>query len=154
MILIDGGVVMNSPAQLGLAEAYHRQFETGENSKIMVVSIGTGHPPESVPTYDEIWRKSFFRTAMRMIPVILDGTTEIGDELVRELVLREESQRYWRLQPELRGASLAIDDATPQQIAALLRNAEDLIEQESDALDEIVASTAAPSTSLDEETAS
>jgi uncharacterized protein len=140
LILIDGGVVANNPASVAYYEALHHARSVGRTQPdFFVVSLGTGRPPEKIPTYQELWSRNWLRMGMGMLGVMFDGTSEIVDDLLTGIIPAEHpSSRYWRLNTELVGARLDLDDARPAQVGALLELAEEMIAREQDGLAEII----------------
>ena len=139
-VFLDGGVVANNPASVAYYEALYQAHKQGRpDPDFLVVSLGTGRPPEEVPTYQELWSRNWLRMGMGMLGVMFDGASEIVDELLTEIILpRHPSSRYWRLNADLRGVRLNLDDATPHQIAGLLALAEQMIADHRDDLTEMV----------------
>ncbi|HYV02384.1 MAG TPA: patatin-like phospholipase family protein, partial [Actinomycetota bacterium] len=83
LVLIDGGVVANNPASVAYFEALSAARSLGRNRpEVMMVSLGTGKPPEAIPTYRELWSRNWLRMAMGMLGVMFDGTSEIVDDLL------------------------------------------------------------------------
>lgn len=92
---IDGGVVANNPAMIGLAQALDRRGPVNELAHIKIFSLGTGKIPRFIPGEDLDWG------AMEWAPHILDVLLEGGIDLVHfqcQQILRE---RYFRLNPLL-----------------------------------------------------
>lgn len=138
VVLIDGGVVANNPISAAYFEALHREAVEGRDLDVMVVSLGTGRPIEAIPTYQELWSRSWLSLGMGLLGVVMDGTSEIADELLGHIIRKKEpGSRFWRFQTELTGCNLAMDDASPANVQALLGLAERVIEERSDDLDEI-----------------
>jgi predicted acylesterase/phospholipase RssA len=150
LVLIDGGLVANNPASVAYYEAlYHAHFAGRVDPDFLVVSLGTGRPPEEIPTYQQLWSRNWLRMGMGMLGVMFDGTSEIVDELITEVIRpKQPSSRYWRLNTDLRGVRLNMDDATPSQLEKLVALAEQMIADHKDDLGEMVqlltASSAAP----------
>lgn len=143
--LIDGGVVANNPVSVAYYEALRHETESPREVDVMSVSLGTGRPPEEIPTYEELWSRSWLRLGMGMLGTVFDGTSEIAEELMRKIsACREPRSRFWRFQPELRGCSLAMDDASPTNIRALLALAERMIEAQRDELEDVARVLTAP----------
>jgi uncharacterized protein len=135
--LIDGGVVANNPVSVAYYEALRHPVASAGEVDILAVSLGTGRPPEDVPTYEELWSRNWLRLGMGMLGTIFDGTSEIADELMRSLSARKEpGSRYWRFQTELRGCSLALDDACAENVNALVALAERMITEQRTELEE------------------
>jgi predicted acylesterase/phospholipase RssA len=137
VVLIDGGMAANNPVTVALHEAFVQQSLSGERRDMHVVSLGTGRPPEDVPTFQELWSRGWLSLGMGMLGVVFDGTSEINDELSRELIATKPGSRYWRLNTDIRGARLAMDDPSDSQITGLLRLAKRLIQQNREQLEEI-----------------
>lgn len=122
LYLIDGGVVANNPGGIGYFAALQRAHRDSHELDVLLVSIGTGHAPHDHLTYDEIWSRGWVSLAAGMLGVIFDGTSDMTDHLLRELISwREPRSRYWRFQTELRGVSTFIDDATAVNVSRLAR---------------------------------
>jgi hypothetical protein len=67
---------------------------------------------------------------MGMLNVVFDGTSEIADELMRVIIsAKEPYSRYFRFQTELRGCSLDLDDSSAENLAALCRLGDELVEE-------------------------
>ena len=128
VILIDGGVVADNPAFIGFFEALRLERLFGHELKVVVLSLGTGRPPEKVVTYKEVFSRSWLKLAMGMLGVVFDGTSEVADELITRLVAsRGPESHYWRLQTDLDGASLEMDDASETNLRRLLELTEDML---------------------------
>ncbi len=119
-LLIDGGVVANNPASLGVAlaiEVNRKQdlsaFEAAK--EILVASLGTGNLTKRI-TVQDARTSGMIQWAGRILDVVFDGTSA-ADDLVCEAILKPES--YIRLQVELTLADDALDEATSENIAAL-----------------------------------
>jgi predicted acylesterase/phospholipase RssA len=140
LVLIDGGVVANNPASIAYYESlYHSHVAGRGEPDFLAVSLGTGQPPEPIPTYQELWSRSWLRLGMGMLGVVFDGSSEIIDELLTEVVrYKHPGSRYWRLNTELRGVRLNMDDASDGQIERLIGLAEQMISDRKDDLAEIV----------------
>lgn len=140
LVLIDGGVVANNPASIAYYEAlYHSYFEGRGDPDFFAVSLGTGLPPEPIPTYEELWSRSWLRLGMGLLGVVFDGSSEIIDELLTEVVrFKHPASRYWRLNTELRGVRLNMDDASPGQMERMIGLSEQMISDRKDDLTEIV----------------
>jgi hypothetical protein len=140
LVLIDGGVVANNPASIAYYESLYHSYVAGRGEpNFLAVSLGTGQPPEPIPTYQELWSRSWLRLGMGMLGVVFDGSSEIIDELLTEVVrFKHPGSRYWRLNTELRGVRLNMDDASDGQIERLIDLAEQMISDRKNDLAEIV----------------
>jgi predicted acylesterase/phospholipase RssA len=139
-ILIDGGVVANNPASVAYYEAlYQTTLHKRQDPQFLVVSIGTGTLPEKEPTYRELWSRNWLRMGMGMLGVMFDGTSEVVDELLTEIIKpKEPASRYWRLNAELHGIRLNLDDASPGQLDKLVGLGEKLVKDRRGDLDDMV----------------
>jgi uncharacterized protein len=140
LVLIDGGLVANNPTSVAYYEAlYHASMAGQADPDFLVLSIGTGQPPEKEPTYQELWSRSWLRMGMGMLGVMFDGSSEIVDDLLTEVVRpRHPHSRYWRLNAELTGVRLNMDDASPGQMKKLIGLAEEIIASHQEDLAEMV----------------
>jgi hypothetical protein len=120
-----------NPAMCALAEA----LNTASPQDVVLVSLGTGertHPR----TFDEIKDWGLVAWARPILDVVFDGASDaVNYQLKRVLP----ADRYWRFQVELKLASDHLDDATEGNLAKLRGHAEELIQQQSAALDAALA---------------
>jgi predicted acylesterase/phospholipase RssA len=139
LVLIDGGVVANNPASIAYYEALWQSHEEGRpDPDFVVVSVGTGRPPEAIPTYQELWSRNWLRMGMGMLGVVFDGTSEIVDDLLTEVIRpRHPHSRYWRLNTDLQGVRLNLDDASATQLEKLVGLAERMIDDRRDDIREM-----------------
>ncbi len=140
LVLIDGGMVANNPSSVAYFEALYQARQEGyRDPDFLILSLGTGRPPEEIPTYRELWSRNWLRMGMGMLGVLFDGTSEISDELLGGIIRPQHPKsRYLRLDTDLRGVRLNLDDARPQQIAGLLGLAERMITEHREDLAEMV----------------
>jgi patatin-like phospholipase/acyl hydrolase len=124
--LIDGGVFAINPAMLAFAEA------AGHID--VLVSLGTGEHTRRLP-YDEVKDWGQIEWARPILDVVFDGSADAIDSVLERLV----DDRYIRLQTPLDEASDDLDDASPENLAALRREAEQLIGRRSDDIDRLCA---------------
>jgi hypothetical protein len=103
-------------------------------AEITLVSLGTGERTTK-RSFEEIKDWGLVEWARPILDVVFDGISDAVDYQVRH-VLGEE--RYWRFQTELTIASDDLDDASEENLAALRRQAEELIASRSDDLDAVV----------------
>ncbi|HLM09110.1 MAG TPA: CBASS cGAMP-activated phospholipase [Thermoleophilaceae bacterium] len=129
--LVDGGVFAVNPAMSAFAEVlrFHPRAE------ITLVSLGTGQRTRK-RTFREIKDWGLVEWARPILAVVFDG---ISDAVDYQLSHALDEGRYWRLQVELTQATDDLDDASAENLAALRRQAEALIREQSAALDAIVA---------------
>ena len=138
LVCIDGGVAANNPVSIGYYEFLRREEGAGRDLDVVVMSLGTGVPPDEIPTYEELWSRGWLSLGMGMLNVVFDGTSELQDEVVRKVVVKKEPKsRYFRFQPALRGCSLDLDDARPENVQALIDIADRRIEEQRGELEEL-----------------
>lgn len=144
--LADGGTFANDPTLCGYADAL--RLDT-ERRPVVVVSIGTGLPPQTVgsgPIPIEPAAAGDFglaKWARPILDVVLDGVPKAVEYQMNVLAGASGGQlTYHRLQTSLPSASHALDDASPGNCAKLLADAQALVEESDRALDAICAETA------------
>ena len=124
--LVDGGVFATNPAVLAYAHA-HGELE-------LLVSLGTGEHTRPL-RYEEVRDWGRLEWAQPILDVVFDGTADAVDLELTALL----PAGYVRLQTRLEEASDALDDASPENIAALRREAERLIAAHDGAIDAVCA---------------
>jgi predicted acylesterase/phospholipase RssA len=128
--LVDGGVFAINPAVFAYTEA--------GAAPDLLLSLGTGSLTRRLP-YDEVKDWGRLEWATRIIDVVFDGSADAVDTQLRALA----GDRYIRLQTRLDEASDDLDDASESNLAALRREAAQLIAARSDDIDRACASLAA-----------
>ena len=138
---MDGGTFANDPTLCGYVDALRLKKE---RSRIVVVSIGTGLPPQTVgsgPIPIEPADAADFglvKWARPILEVVLDGVPKTVEYQMDALqTAHPELLAYHRLQSQLPTASHALDDASPENCAKLLADAQTLIDESSNELDAI-----------------
>ena len=134
--LIDGGVFAINPAMCAFAEV--RDVYPG-NPDVLLVSLGTGENTQPLP-YDEVkgWGEASW--ARPILDVVFDGISDTVDFQLRQLLPNVNGGlRYYRFQTELVGASDSMDDASPENLAALQRLGAQLVVDEQATLDALCA---------------
>ncbi len=124
--LVDGGVFATNPAMCAYAEA------AGDLE--LLVSLGTGEHTRPLP-YEQVKGWGRLEWARPVLDVVFDGTADAVDLQLEALM----GAGYVRLQTPLDEASDDLDDVTPQNLAALEREAERLIAARDDELDRLCA---------------
>jgi hypothetical protein len=122
--LIDGGVFATNPAML----AYSR---TGGVVEVLA-SLGTGEHTRPLH-FDEVKDWGQIKWARPILDVVFDGSADAVDSQLGRLI----DDRYIRLQTRLDEASDDLDDASPENLAALRREAEQLIAERTDDIDRL-----------------
>jgi patatin-like phospholipase/acyl hydrolase len=124
--LIDGGVFALNPSLCGFAEV---------GGKLdLLLSLGTGEHTRRLP-YDKVKDWGQLEWARPLIDVVFDGGSDAVDFQLGHLL----AERYVRLQTRLEEASDDLDDASAENLAALRREAERLIESQDAEIDAVCA---------------
>ena len=146
--LVDGGTFANNPTLSGYADALRLKEE---RPRILVVSIGTGLAPQlagsgPIPIEAEDVRDfGLAKWARPLLEVVLDGVPKAVEYQMGAIqAAHPEALAYYRLQSDLPTASHALDNASPENCARLVADAETLISKESDALTDICDELASP----------
>jgi uncharacterized protein len=124
--LVDGGVFATNPAMLAYSET------VGELD--VLASLGTGEHARPLP-FAQVKDWGQLEWARPILDVVFDGSADAVD---RELSALADG-RYIRLQTRLDTASDALDDVSPENLAALRREAEQLIARRSEDIDRLCA---------------
>lgn len=136
--LIDGGVYANNPTLCAYVEATTTHGRR-EPTEFVVLSLGTGQLTRRLP-YDETKDWGLARWAQPILDVVFDGVSDTVDYQMRQLLTCEDKiDRYFRLQTTLNIGNDDLDDASRTNIRVLKILAEDLIRQQSKALDAVCA---------------
>jgi predicted acylesterase/phospholipase RssA len=112
--LVDGGVFAINPAVFAYVDA--------GGAPDLLLSLGTGSHTRPLP-YDEVKDWGRLEWAEPIIDVVFDASADAVDAQLQALA----GERYLRLQTRLIEASDDLDDASPENLAALRREAERLI---------------------------
>jgi uncharacterized protein len=133
--LIDGGVFANNPAACALVEARTTHPDADD---FLIVSLGTGELNFSLP-YEQTKNWGVARWAMPLLDVVFDGVSRTVDYQLRQLLpgTSADCKRYYRFQTTLDHHHHRLDNTNPGNITALKALAYDLVERESDALDQL-----------------
>lgn len=132
--LIDGGLSANNPAMCAFAEA--RRLWPGH--ELLIVSLGCG---ELTRPLEARKMKGLLAWAPHLVSGFMDGQSDVVDYQLRTLPVD-----YHRFQCRLERASDDLDDVRPEQIAALIAEAEALIAARGPELEEVVAKLVAGET--------
>jgi patatin-like phospholipase len=133
--LIDGGVFANNPAACALVEA---RATHPDASGYLVVSLGTGSLARTLPLrFTDYWGSALW--ALPLLEIVFDGVSGTVDYQLQQLLpdVPGACKRYFRFQTTLDGHNHSLDNTSPENITALKGLANDLIEKESEALEEL-----------------
>jgi predicted acylesterase/phospholipase RssA len=124
LTLVDGGMFATNPAMCAYARV------AGELE--LLVSLGCGEHTRRLP-YDEVRDWGKLEWARPVLDVVFDGTADAVDLQLNALL----GEAYVRFQTPLDEASDDFDDVSPENLAALAREAERLIAARDDELDRL-----------------
>jgi hypothetical protein len=100
---------------------------------IVMVSLGTG-APEHPLAHSEVKSWGLAHWARPILSLVLDSASQATHHHLRSLL---GEQRYFRFDPRLNGASHRLDDASPENLAALEKAGRDLVSELSDEIDRV-----------------
>jgi patatin-like phospholipase/acyl hydrolase len=137
--LVDGGVYANNPSMCAYVEA---QKMAGSHEGMMLVAFGTGYQNRSYSYYEtRNWGPiNWINPALGapIISILMQGQCDAAEHQL-ELLLNSGAQpNYFRLDAKLDGVNDEMDDASEENLAALVQFAARLIKAESAKLDAIV----------------
>lgn len=114
--LVDGGTFANNPTLSSYVDALRLKKEI---PRIVVVSIGTGLPPQipgsgPIPIEaDKVAEFGLVKWARPILEVVLDGVPKAVEYQMRAIqAANRDALEYYRLQSDLPSASHALDDAS------------------------------------------
>ena len=129
-VLVDGGVFANNPAMCALVD--EREGASGKIADVLMLSLGTGSVPHPVTFSSTQWWGKI-RWAQPAIGALLDGQADTVEFQLGHLLSKN---RYLRLQTPLSLANEAMDNASNDNIRALIKAANDmLVERDKDLTD-------------------
>ena len=133
--LIDGGVFANNPAMCAFAEAKSNpRMNPRKLDDFVVLSLGTGQLTRKIP-YDKAKGWGLAEWAVPLLNVVFDGVSDTIDYQLRQLLTQD---RYFRLQASLEILGKDdLDDASEENLRELKTLANQLIQENKEALDRI-----------------
>ncbi len=138
--LIDGGVYANNPAACALVEA---RATHPDAQNFFVVSLGTGHMTRGIP-YNEARHWGVAGWVGPLLDVVFDGVSSTVDYQLRQLFNPcAGTPSYYRFQPALTRQHAGMDNASPQNVAALQSIAHELVASHAPQIDRICEALAA-----------
>jgi patatin-like phospholipase/acyl hydrolase len=129
--MVDGGIFANNPAMCAYVEA----IKLHGSQDILLVSLGTGQVTKPIH-YRQARLWGLIGWVRPLIDVIFDGQSDTVDHQLT-WVLGDRGPRYFRFQTELPAGMGAMDDTSPEHIAALKREAQTIVETSSAKLDQL-----------------
>ncbi|MBC3787896.1 patatin-like phospholipase family protein [Spirosoma utsteinense] len=118
--LIDGGVFANNPALCAYSEVRNMNPKL-KAADMLIVSLGTGSENESY-SYNEARNWGSIAWVRPVIDIMMSGAAEVTDYHLTKMysAVKRENQ-YIRFQPaDLGDADMAMDNAKPKNLRALL----------------------------------
>jgi patatin-like phospholipase/acyl hydrolase len=131
--LVDGGVYAINPSMCAYADVIR-----GAGEVELMLSLGTGSQSRAY-TYEETRSWGQLEWARPVLDLVFDGVADTIEFEAGTLM----ADRYVRLQPPLGEASDGLDDASPENLAALRVQAEKLIAESDAVLDRVCSVLAA-----------
>jgi patatin-like phospholipase/acyl hydrolase len=127
--LVDGGVFAVNPSMCALADV----TAAGRADELrLMLSLGTGEHTRSY-SFEQTRSWGQLEWARPVLDMVFDGVADTTDFEAATLM----GDRYVRLQTELNIASDDLDDASESNLAALRREAEQLIAASQEELDRV-----------------
>jgi patatin-like phospholipase/acyl hydrolase len=144
--MIDGGVFANNPTMCAIVEAKHLYGKEGQMPDILVVSLGTGSNPIRIDAAAAMhWGDLSW--AVPIISIFQDGNAQTVAFETDELLVGN----HWRFDvslttktPQGEMVNSAIDDASPENIKALVNKAKQLITDQHDRIEKLAKILAQP----------
>ena len=144
--MIDGGVFANNPTMCAIVEAHHLYDAPSQTVDVMVVSLGTGSNPIRIDAAAAMhWGDLSW--AVPIISIFQDGNAQTVAFETEELI----DDFHWRFDvslatktPQGEVVNGAIDDASPENIKALVNKAKQLIADQHDRIEEVAKMLAQP----------
>ena len=139
-LLVDGGLAANDPAFVGFSIALVQQRTIRQGEEILLVSLGTGEQSGGGSLEPSALSQLAHPDQLAVLEPVIESLYGAPGRLARRLLSLSLGERYQRLQTELLpGVDHALDNATPANIAGLLRTAEAFLAAESGRLEDLAA---------------
>jgi uncharacterized protein len=134
--LVDGGVYVNNPAACAYAEVC-----SGKARHALLVSMGTGRRTMPV-THDEVKEWGLARWARPLLNVVFDGVSDVVDYQLDQFL----GDHHVRFQSMLTTASVAFDDASPENLERLKDEGRQVIAEQNGEIERVCEILVAEST--------
>jgi len=151
LTLIDGGVYANNPGMCAYAEARKTKFSSILNDpqkpdnptarEMIIVSLGTGTMERPYP-FSQIGDAGEVKWLEPILDILMSSNAETVKYQLHQMfdtLPPEDGQDYYRLDPELNGASQEMDDTSPANLNLLNNAGQAFIAKNKDLLDKIAA---------------
>lgn len=92
---IDGGMVANNPSTCALAEALNKNTGKQAEKDIVLLSVGTGNSPRSVPSMNGDW--GLLQWGLTLIYILFEGSSGLADYQCQQVLCA----RYCRINVDL-----------------------------------------------------
>lgn len=110
-LLVDGGLFANNPGVCAFMQVQRRY----RDADMIMVSLGTGGSEHPLP-HSEVRSWGLAHWARPLFNLVMDSASKATHHHLRALL---GDQRYFRFDPSLQGCSHHLDDASPENLAAL-----------------------------------
>ncbi|MCX6181858.1 MAG: patatin-like phospholipase family protein [Bacteroidetes bacterium] len=143
--LIDGGVFANNPTLCAYAEIRQHVKNFADSQKnatakeMMILSIGTG-VSEKTYMYEDAKDWGMAQWVKPIIDIMMSGVSETTDFVLQQMFDSvDKPEQYVRVNIEIpQGTSTEMDNATPENIKALMLLGEKLVDDQKRTLDKVV----------------
>jgi patatin-like phospholipase/acyl hydrolase len=139
--LIDGGVFANNPALCAFAEAtqyFSKEDDKLTASEMFIFSIGTGASNKTYE-YTRVKKWGVLEWVKPVLDIMMDGVSKTIDyqllQIYEAIGLREQ---YIRVNPILTEAKSDMDNASPENLKALIADGMENAEKFDEVLDKVV----------------
>jgi patatin-like phospholipase/acyl hydrolase len=140
--LVDGGVFANNPTLCAYAEVYKENMKGFSSEKknaanVFILSIGTGASKKSYD-YDPAVGWGPHGWIEPTLDVLLSGANETTDFILKQIFDSENAgKNYFRIEPSMEGADTELDNASPENIQALMLAGAETVKKMDTELDRI-----------------
>lgn len=135
--LVDGGVFANNPAMCAYVEAI-KLWKGVQPADEFILSLGTGKI-ERPYLYENTRRYGYLQWLFPILDVLMSSVAEVVDFQVKQIFeLAQVPQNYIRMEPQLIGCSIRMDNASPRNIKALEAVAQRYIDHNGAQIEEVV----------------
>jgi patatin-like phospholipase/acyl hydrolase len=139
--LIDGGVFANNPALCAFAEAtqyFSKEDDKLTASEMFIFSIGTGASNKTYE-YNRVKKWGVVEWVKPVLDIMMDGVSKTIDyqllQIYEAIGLRDQ---YVRVNPILTEAKSDMDNASPENLKALIADGMENAEKFDEVLDKVV----------------